>query len=55
VGESRLSRLPDMSEETFGYQVAMQKSNASTEAEFHPLRQVPIATGDGDKPDAVTP
>jgi len=44
-----------MSEETFGYQVAVQKSHASTVAEPHPLRQVPVATGDGDGPDAVTP
>jgi hemoglobin len=39
----------------FGSQVAMQNSNASTEAELHPLRQVPIWTWDGEKQDAATP
>jgi len=39
----------------FGSQVAMQNSNASTEGELHPLRQVPIWTWDGDKQDAVAP
>jgi hemoglobin len=33
----------------FGSQVATQNSNASTEAELHPLRQVPIWTWDGDE------
>ena len=39
----------------FGSQVAMQNSNAATEAELHPLRQVPIWTWDGDEQDAVRP
>jgi hemoglobin len=39
----------------FGSQVAMQNSNASTEAELHPLRQVPIWIWDGDEQDAVRP
>jgi hemoglobin len=32
----------------FGSRVAMQNSNASTEDELHPLREVPIWTWDGD-------
>jgi len=44
-----------MSKETFGSQAAMQNSNASTEAELHPLRQVPIWIGDGNEQDAVRP
>jgi hemoglobin len=33
----------------FGSKVAMQNSNAATEDELHPLRQVPIWTWDGDR------
>jgi hemoglobin len=32
----------------FGSKVAMQNSNAATEDELHPLREVPIWTWDGD-------
>jgi hemoglobin len=32
----------------FGSQVAMQNSNAATDDELHPLRQVPIWSWDGD-------
>jgi hemoglobin len=37
----------------FGSQVAMQNSNAATEAELHPLREVPIWSWDCDEPDAA--
>jgi hemoglobin len=32
----------------FGSHVAMQNSNATSESELHPLREVPIWTWDGD-------
>jgi hemoglobin len=32
----------------FGSKVAMQNSNAATEDELHPLREVPIWTWDSD-------
>ena len=36
----------------FGSQVAMQNSNATSEAELHPLREVPAWTWEGDAEDA---
>jgi len=32
----------------FGSKVAMQNSNATTEDELHPLREVPLWTWEGD-------